>query len=125
MPAPRAWTVPAGILIKSPGFTNIINTAIQKYGHDAGIQWLVDLDKNIEVYTKSGSGPSKNVGPAECAIGIGFLHDGITQIVNNGYTNVGLVLPSSGTTCEIGATALLKGAKYSKEYLKYPLLKQQ
>ena len=90
----------------------IVNTAIQKYGHDAGIQWLVDLDKNIEVYTKSGSGPSKNVGPAECAIGIGFLHDGITQIVDNGYTNVGLVLPSSGTTCEIGATAMLKGCKH-------------
>jgi len=102
----------------------IINTAIQKYGHDAGIQWLVDLDKNIEVYTKSGSGPSKNVGPAECVIGIGFLHDGITQIVNNGYTNVGLVLPSSGTTCEIGATALLKGAKHpnaGKLWIEYAL----
>ena len=90
----------------------VINTAIQKYGHDQGIQWLVDLDKNIEVYTKSGSGPSKNVGPKECVIGIGFLHDGITQIVDNGYTNVGLVLPSSGTTCEIGATAILKGCKH-------------
>jgi len=102
----------------------VVNTAIQKYGHDAGIQWLVDLDKNVEVYTKSGSGPSKNVGPAECVIGIGFLHDGITQIVNNGYTNVGLVLPSSGTTCEIGATALLKGAKHpnaGKLWIEYAL----
>ncbi len=52
---------------------------IQKYGHDEGIQYLVDLDKNIEVYTKSGSGPSKNVGTGECVIGIGFLHDGITR----------------------------------------------
>ena len=102
----------------------VVNTAIQKYGHDAGIQWLVDLDKNIEVYTKSGSGPSKNVGPAECAIGIGFLHDGITQIVDNGYTNVGLVLPSSGTTCEIGATAMLKGCKHpnaAKLWIEYAL----
>ena len=38
----------------------VINTMIQKYGHDEGIQYLVDLDKNIQVYTKSGSGPSKN-----------------------------------------------------------------
>ena len=56
----------------------VVNTMIQKYGHDEGIQYLVDLDKNIQVYTKSGSGPSKNVGTGECVIGIGFLHDGIT-----------------------------------------------
>ena len=52
----------------------VINTVIQKYGHDEGIKFLCDLDKNIEVYTKSGSGPSKNVGIGECVIGIGFLH---------------------------------------------------
>ena len=70
----------------------VINTMIQKYGHDEGIQYLVDLDKNIEVYTKSGSGPSKNVGTGECVIGIGFLHDGITQIIDNGYDNIELIL---------------------------------
>ena len=57
----------------------VANLMIQLKGHDEGIQYLVDLDKNVEVYTKSGSGPSKNVGTGECVIGIGFLHDGITQ----------------------------------------------
>jgi len=90
----------------------VINTMIQKYGHDEGIQYLVDLDKNIEVYTKSGSGPSKNVGTGECVIGIGFLHDGITQIVDNGYDNVGLVVPADGTACEIGPVAIFKGAAH-------------
>ena len=90
----------------------VINTMIQKYGHDEGIQYLVDLDKNVQVYTKSGSGPSKNVGTGECVVGIGFLHDGITQIVDNGYGNVELVIPSSGTSYEIGATAIFKGAKH-------------
>ncbi len=90
----------------------VINTMIQKYGHDEGIQYLVDLDKNVHVYTKSGSGPSKNVGTGECVIGIGFLHDGITQIVDNGYGNIDLVIPSSGTSYEIGATAIFKGAKH-------------
>ena len=102
----------------------VINTVIQKYGHDQGIQYLVDLDKNIEVYTKSGSGPSKNVGTGECVIGIGFLHDGIFQIVDNGYANIGLVIPSSGTTCEIGATAIFKGAKHTnaaKLWIEYAL----
>ena len=102
----------------------VINTMIQKYGHDEGIQYLVDLDKNIQVYTKSGSGPSKNVGTAECVIGIGFLHDGITQILDNGYENIELIIPSSGTTCEIGATAIFKGAAHpnaAKLWIEYAL----
>ena len=102
----------------------VINTMIQKYGHDEGIQYLVDLDKNIEVYTKSGSGPSKNVGTGECVIGIGFLHDGITQIVDNGYGNIGLIIPSSGTSFEVGATAIFKGCAHpnaAKLWIEYAL----
>ncbi len=102
----------------------VINTMIQKYGHDEGIQYLVDLDKNIEVYTKSGSGPSKNVGTGECIVGIGFLHDGITQIVDNGYGNIGLVIPSTGTSFEVGATAIFKGCAHpnaAKLWIEYAL----
>ena len=102
----------------------VVNTMIQKYGHDEGIQYLVDLDKNIQVYTKSGSGPSKNVGIGECVIGIGFLHDGITQIVDNQYGNIALVIPSSGTSFEVGATAMFKGAKHpnaAKLWIEYAL----
>ena len=102
----------------------VINTMIQKYGHDEGIQYLVDLDKNIEVYTKSGSGPSKNVGTGECIVGIGFLHDGITQIEDNGYGNIELIIPSTGTSFEIGATAIFKGAKHpnaAKLWIEYAL----
>ncbi len=101
-----------------------LNTVIQKYGHDEAMKYLVALDKNIEVYTKSGSGPSKNVGTGECVIGIGFLHDGITQIVDNGYANIGLIVPSSGTTFEVGATAIFKGAKHmnaAKLWIEYAL----
>ena len=102
----------------------VVNTMIQKYGHDEGIQYLVDLDKNIEVYTKSGSGPSKNVGTGECVVGIGFLHDGITQIVDNGYGNVELIIPSSGTSFEVGATAIFKGCAHpnaAKLWIEYAL----
>ncbi len=102
----------------------VVNTMIQKMGHDEGIQYLVDLDKNIEVYTKSGSGPSKNIGTGECTIGIGFLHDGITQIVDNGYGNISLIIPSSGTSFEVGATAIFKGCKHpnaAKLWVEYAL----
>ena len=102
----------------------VINTMIQKYGHDEGIQYLVDLDKNIQVYTKSGSGPSKNVGTGECVIGIVFRHDGIYQILDNGYENVGLVVPSDGTACEVGPVAIFKGAAHpnaAKLFVEYAL----
>ena len=102
----------------------VVNTMLQMKGHDAGIQYLVDLDKNIQVYTKSGSGPSKNVGTGECVIGIGFLHDGITQIVDNGYDNVQLIIPADGTSCEIGPVAIFNGAKHqnaARLFMEYAL----
>lgn len=102
----------------------IINTVIQKYGHDQGIQYLVDLDKNIAQYTKSGSGPSKAIGTGECTIGIGMLHDGIYQIVDQEHENVGLQIPSSGASYEVGATAIFKGASHpnaAKLWIEYAL----
>jgi len=89
----------------------VINTLVQMKGHDEGIQYLVDLDKNIAQYTKSGSGPSKNVGTGECIIGIGFLHDGVYQILQ-GYDNIGLVIPEDGTSYEIGSTAIFEGCEH-------------
>lgn len=102
----------------------IINSVIQKYGHDQGIQYLVDLDKNIAQYTKSGSGPSKAIGAGECTIGIGMLHDGIYQIVDQEHENVGLQIPSSGASYEVGATAIFKGAAHpnaAKLWIEYAL----
>ena len=101
----------------------VINTMVQMKGHDEAMQYFVDLDKNIAQYTKSGSGPSKKVGLGECVIGIGFLHDGITQILM-GYDNIALVIPEEGTSFEIGATAIFKGAKHSnaaKLWIEYAL----
>ncbi len=89
----------------------VLNTMIQKYGYEEGLNYLTKLDKNVYVYTKSGSGPAKNVGTGACVIGIGFLHDGITQIVNNGYDDIALIIPESGTSYEIGATAIFQGCK--------------
>ena len=102
----------------------VVNLMLQMKGHDEGIKYLVDLDKNIKVYTKSGSGPSKNVGTAECTIGIGFLHDGITQILDRGYENIQLVIPADGTACEIGPVAIFTNAKHpnaAKLFMEYAL----
>lgn len=101
----------------------IINTMVQMKGHDEAMEYFKALDKNVYQYTKSGSGPSKMVGPGECVIAIGFLHDGITQILA-GYDNVELIIPASGTSYEIGATAIFKGCKHpnaAKLWIEYAL----
>lgn len=101
----------------------IINTMVQMKGHDAAMEYFKKLDANVAQYTKSGSGPSKMVGPGECVIGIGFLHDGITQILS-GYDNISLIIPASGTSYEVGATAIFKGAKHpnaAKLWIEYAL----
>ncbi|MBQ4282035.1 MAG: hypothetical protein II753_08055, partial [Spirochaetales bacterium] len=44
--------------------------------------------------------------------------------VDCGYDNIGFVIPSSGSSCEIGATAIFKGAKHSnaaKLWIEYAL----
>lgn len=101
----------------------VINTMVQMKGHEEAMKYFVALDKNIAQYTKSGSGPSKKVGIGECVIGIGFLHDGIKQILD-GYDNVSLVIPSEGTSYEVGATAIFTGCKHenaAKLWIEYCL----
>lgn len=101
----------------------VINTMVQMKGHDEAMEYFKNLDKNIYQYTKSGSGPSKMVGPGECVIAIGFLHDGITQILA-GYDNINLIIPASGTSFEIGATAIFKGCTHpnaAKLWIEYAL----
>ena len=101
----------------------LINTMVQMKGHDEAMEYFKALDKNISQYTKSGSGPSKMVGPGECVIGIGFLHDGIYQILQ-GYDNIQLIVPEDGTSFEVGATAIFKGCTHpnaAKLWIEYAL----
>ena len=101
----------------------LINTMVQMKGHDEAMEYFKALDKNISQYTKSGSGPSKMVGPGECVIGIGFLHDGIYQILQ-GYDNIQLIVPEDGTSFEVGATAIFNGCAHpnaAKLWIEYAL----
>jgi len=101
----------------------VINTMVQMKGHDEAMKYFVELDKNIAQYTKSGSGPSKKVGVGECVIGIGFLHDGVYQILQ-GYDNIDLLIPEDGTSYEIGSTAIFEGCEHenaAKLWIEYAL----
>ena len=131
--APKTWddlTKPEYkglIMLSNPNTAGtaklVINTMVQMKGHDEAMEYFKKLDQNIAQYTKSVTGPSKMVGPGECVIGIGFLHDGIYQILQ-GYDNIGLIVPEDGTSFEIGATAIFKGAAHpnaAKLWIEYAL----
>lgn len=103
------------IWLSNPHFAGtaklFINTIIQLKKYDKAMEYFVALDKNIVKYTYNGSGPSKNVGTGDCVIGIGFLHDGLYQILQ-GFNDIGLIIPEDGTAYEIGSTAIFKGAAH-------------
>lgn len=109
--------------------TNFLATMHYVYGYpdkldEAGLaDYLKAFDKNVCQYTKSGSGPSKMVGPGECVIGMSFLHDGVAQIAN-GYDNITLVIPAEGSGYETGACGMVKNDKHpnaSKLFIEYCL----
>lgn len=122
LPVPQDWEdlldprYKGMIAFSNPGTSGtgkqLINTIVQIYDKDEAktMAFFKALDKNIVQYPKSGAGPSKMVGPGEIVIAIGFLHDGITQILA-GYNNLVLVGPASGTSFEVGAAAIFEGAK--------------
>lgn len=97
---------------KKVEYTNADGEKMTAYDDTAAMEWFKQLDANTAKYTKSGSGASKEVGVGTTVIGIGFLHDVIYQIVDKKYTNIGMAAPADGTSYEVGATAILKGAKH-------------
>lgn len=109
---------------KKTTYKNDAGESVSCYDDTAAMAYFKSLDANTVEYTKSGSGASKKVGNGECKIGIGFLHDVLTQIVNNKYTTIGMAAPSDGTAFEVGATGILKGCKHpelAKKFIDFAL----
>lgn len=67
------------------------------------------LDKNVNMYTRSGSAPGKECAIGETTVAIGYLHD-LVRLVKNGAP-LEITLPSDGTGFEIAAMSLVKGGK--------------
>ncbi|MFZ1775375.1 MAG: ABC transporter substrate-binding protein [Rhizobiaceae bacterium] len=83
-------------------------TMVQLFGEDGGFQFMKDLHKNINQYTKSGSAPIKAAGLGETTIGIVFMHDSVAQAASN--LPIETVAPCEGTGYEIGSMSIIKGA---------------
>ena len=88
-----------------------------------GDNYLLALDENVALYAASDAAVTRCLGTGECVIGISFLSDGIARI-EDGCTNLRLVLPAEGTPCRIAATAIFKDAAHpnaAKLWIEYAL----
>ncbi|MCH3917559.1 MAG: ABC transporter substrate-binding protein [Spirochaetia bacterium] len=82
------------------------------YGEDNAMAYMAKLNKNIQTYTSSGTGPSKGVNVGDCAIGIQFT-PAFFQFISQGLP-VKVVFPKEGVPAEAPAVSILKGAKNLK-----------
>jgi iron(III) transport system substrate-binding protein len=88
----------------------LVAAVLQMYGERKGWEYLRQLDSQVHHYNKSGSAAVTQVGLGEVAVGISFSHDILKKGKGSGYP-VALTVPKEGTASEIGAVAMVKGAK--------------
>lgn len=102
------------VIITNPGTSTtgymMMSSLIALRGEEAGMQYMVDLDKNIKSYAKGGTGPVNSVSLGEAAAGMCYIHFAI-QLQEQGYTNVGVCIPTEGTGVEQGSSALVANSK--------------
>jgi iron(III) transport system substrate-binding protein len=87
----------------------LLATIVQIMGEDKGFEYLKALHKNVNQYTKSGAAPAKATALGETTVGITFLHDMVTMIVDK--APIVTVPPCEGTGYEIGSMSIIKGGK--------------
>jgi iron(III) transport system substrate-binding protein len=87
----------------------MLASIVQLMGEDKGFAYLKSLHRNVNQYTKSGAAPVKATALGETAVGIAFLHDHVTMIVQGAAVKI--AAPCEGTGYETGSVSLVKGAK--------------
>lgn len=84
-------------------------TFVQVFGEEEAFSLLAKIGSNVNLYTKSGSAPSKAAARGETGISIGFMHD-MVKLIMAGFPLV-IVSPCEGTGYEVGGVSIIKGAK--------------
>jgi iron(III) transport system substrate-binding protein len=87
----------------------MLASMVQMLGEQGGFDYLKQLHKNVNQYTKSGSAPIKAAAQGETLIGIVFMHDAVTMAVRG--SPIKTVAPCEGTGYEIGSMSIIKGAR--------------
>lgn len=116
LPMPDSWqdlTDPIyrdQIIMPDPSISGIgfiaVSAFLQQFGEEPGWTYMDALHQNVNLYTKSGSGPCRLAAEGKIPIGISFGAEAITQI-EQGYPIVA-VFPTEGSGWEIEGNALVR-----------------
>jgi iron(III) transport system substrate-binding protein len=119
LPVPKTWAdllkpeFKNEIQVANPASSGtaytMVATLVQMMGEDKAFEYMKGLHKNIQTYTRSGTGPIKAVARGEATVSISFVHDGPGEKMQ-GFP-VETVTPAEGTGAEIGSMSLIKGAR--------------
>ena len=91
----------------------LLASLVQLMGEDEAFAYLKKLHRNVNQYTKSGAAPVKATALGETGVGLAFMHDMVTMIVEG--APVKTVAPCEGTGYETGSVSLVKGGKNPAE----------
>ena len=83
-----------------------VSAILQLFGEEKGWDYLDKLDRNMAVYTHSGSKPAKLAGSGEYPIGISFGYRGIIQ--KRKGEPVEVMFPKEGSGWDLESNALVK-----------------
>jgi len=119
--APTSWDdllspkLKNGIAVADPRTSGtaytFLYTQVVLRGVDKAFEYLKKVNSNIFQYTKSGSAPGRMAAAGEVPVAIIFSHDCVKFREETGVDLV-VSFPKEGTGYEIGAEALIKGAKH-------------
>lgn len=117
--APKCWkdlTQPAlrgEVQVANPNSSGtaytMIATLVQLMGEDQAFDYLKALHKNINQYTRSGTGPLKAVARGEATVSVSFMQDAPGEQMQ-GFP-LATSMPCEGTGAEIGSMSIIKGAR--------------
>ncbi len=132
LPTPTSWedlldpVYEGHIVMPNPASSGtgfmFVSSVLQGLGEDAGWEYLDGLDKNIAIYTKSGSKPCKLAAAGEYAVGISFAFVA-ARLIKDGAP-LEMVLPAEGSGYEVEANALVKGTdvpEAAKQFLDWAI----
>lgn len=127
LPIPQSWedlldpVYEGHIVMPNPASSGtgfmFVSSVLQGLGEEAGWQYLAELDKNMAIYTKSGSKPCKMAGAGEYPIGISFEFVAASQI--DAGAPLVLVLPAEGSGFEMEVNGLVKGTENEEAAKKF------
>lgn len=91
----------------------VIQTLISIFGEDEAFKFMKEMNPNVQTYTQSGTGPSKNLAIRETSLAIQFT-PAFLKLVDQGFP-AKVVFPEEGVGYEAAAVSIIKGAKNMDE----------